>query len=129
MRLYALLLGLLLLPASADAQARTYELVGGEVLFETLHGHERGQLLAVRKVGERDTLLLWTQGVTQKSGPSREAARVADIVAWCYPGQYPDPRHVLPAARRVGITVQERRGKTWVSVVAATTIERIEGGS
>lgn len=105
-------------------QQKTFELVGGHLLFGTLQGHTKGQYLAIRPVGRRDTLWLWIEGVQKRKGPSLEAARAADLVVWCYPKLYPDPRHVMPNTNKIGITTTRRNGKRWLSVVSMKTARR-----
>lgn len=108
-----------------DFQVTNFELVGGQVLVETLRGHDRGQYLAVRPVGRRDTLWLWMEGVTRSRGPSREAARAADLVVWCYPGQYGDDRHVLPSVEEVTVITQKENGKRWIWFLGEHTAQRV----
>jgi len=91
-----LLLFLSLLAPTAGAQVTSYTLAGGEVDEETI---ANGQYLPI--VQRQDTLLLWIESVTKEDPPSREKARAADIVVWCYPDRYPDPRHPLPGAEIV----------------------------
>lgn len=119
----------LLLAASATGQARTFELVGGDVLFTTLRGHEKGQYLPVRPVGTADTLWVWIQGVSKARGPSRAQARTADLVAWCFPKQYPDRRHVLSEAARITVVTERHSGKRWISFVAEGTMGRVLNGA
>lgn len=108
-----------------DFQVTNFELVGGQVLVETLRGHDRGQYLAVRPVGRRDTLWLWMEGVTRSRGPSREAARAADLVVWCYPQQYQDDRHVLPSAEEIAVATQREDGRLWIWFLGAKAASRV----
>jgi len=108
-----------------DFQVTNFEVVGGQVLVETLRGHDRGQYLAVRPVGRRDTLWLWMEGVTRSRGPSREAARAADLVVWCYPQQYEDRRHVLPSAEEVAVATQREGGKLWIWFLGSDMAKRV----
>jgi hypothetical protein len=116
---------LTLLTWTAHGQSRTYELVGGALLTDTIQEHTDGQYLPVRPVGSADTLWVWIQGVTRDQGPHRREAQSADLVAWCFPGAYPDPRHVLPSARRVYIATQRFGGRQWIWFFSESTKNRI----
>jgi len=112
----------------AQGQVHTYEHVGGHWLPDLLQAHDQGQYVAVRPIGRADTLLLWIEGTTLKQGPSRHAAQVADLVAWCYPSKYPDSRHVLPNARRLVVVRERYNGKSWISVVERGAVPELVGG-
>lgn len=124
-RLFSVLAFCLLLTATANGQARGYEVVGGTLLTDTIQEHTDGHYLSVRPVGTTDTLWVWVQGVTRDQGPHRREAQRADLVAWCYPGAYPDPRHVLPTARRVYIATQTFGGRQWLWFVSEDTQKRV----
>jgi len=104
----ALVFILLLLPISAEGQVERYDLVGGRLPPQELMSE--GVYLPV--AGEADTLLLYAQHVTVEEGPDRTAARAADVVVWCLPEMYPDPRHPLPDHRLIALSTETTRTDT-----------------
>ena len=100
----------LLLPSLASGQpVRTYEVLGGNASADSLRA---GTMLTVTRwrVSNTDTVKVWAERTTTDTGPSRHRAQSADVVIWCYPGHYPDARHLFPEARVV-VSFSRTHGK------------------
>lgn len=129
-----LILSVLLAVGTADGQVlRSYEQLGGHFSAKVIRS-DGGLYIPVRPVAQEDTLWMWIEEATPQKAPSREAARMADLVVWCYPERYSDKRHVMPEAERTFVVQHQREGKDYLVVGPAYRLAevlpgaRVEGG-
>jgi hypothetical protein len=117
-----------LLPVLASAQpARTFEVLGGSTHPDSLSD---GTMLTLTewRISESDTLQVWAERTTRRQPPSREKARAADRVVWCYPDQYPDDRHLFPDARVMLSFAGRQEGTDLIMFVTEDAYERHYAG-
>jgi hypothetical protein len=125
---WAAVLLLALLPDLASAQpARTFEVLGGSTHPDSLRA---GTMLTLTewRISGSDTLRVWAERTTRRQPPSREKARAADRVVWCYPSRYPDERHLFPGAHVVLSFTVQQEGAELVLFVTEASYERHYAG-
>ena len=126
----AAVLGLLLclVPLVGVGQpARTFEVLGGSTHPDSLR---QGTMLTLTewRITGSDTLRVWAERTTPKSPPSRKAAQEADRVVWCYPGEYPDRRHLFPEAHVVLSFAGQQEGASLIMFVTEEAYRRHYAG-
>jgi len=125
---FAAVLLVALAPTLASGQpARTFEVLGGSTASDSLRA---GTMLTLTewRISGSDTLRVWAERTTRRQPPSREKARAADRVVWCYPSRYPDERHLFPGAHVVLSFAGRQEGADLIMFVTEASYERHYAG-
>ena len=107
--------------------ARTFEVLEGSTHPDSLR---QGTMLTLTewRITGSDTLRVWAERTTPEVGPSRKAAQEADLVVWCYPGRYPDQRHLFPTADVVLSFAGHQEGASLIMFVTEQAYRRHYAG-